>query len=149
MSIQASEHPICGTRVGENHKITMPSSDWCTLIGVEPHCHSFHIFYGCMGKVWQVLVTINTPGSCSSKPQITHMVGPDLVRTVKQWCHPQGRVCCYTKNHSPWMGYHPFHMFYRCMYKVWQAWAIINTIGSWSYGIRFDENCKTTKQSSD
>ena len=33
---------------------------------------------GCMGKVWQVWPITNTLGSCSSKPQSTQAVGPDI-----------------------------------------------------------------------
>ena len=78
------------------------------------HCHSFHISCGCcMGNIRKSWDTINTLGSCSSKPQNTQAMGPeDLVRTiiVKQWCHPQGGVCCYIKNHMSYIYCHPFHI---------------------------------------
>ena len=35
--IQALEHPICGTRFGENCKTTMSSSSWCVLLFEGPH----------------------------------------------------------------------------------------------------------------
>ena len=44
--------------------------------------HPFHMYYGCMCKVWQAWDIINTLGSCSPKPQSTQAVGPDLARTV-------------------------------------------------------------------
>ena len=94
-------------------------------------CHSFSMSCGCTGKVWQAWDTINTLWSCSTKPQSTQAVGPeDLTRTAKAPSHPQGGIYWETKNHMPWMYYHPFHMTCRCMYKVWQAWDAINTLES-------------------
>ena len=45
-------------------------------------CHPFHMYYGCMGKVWQAWDIINTLVSCLPKPQSIQAVWPDLARTV-------------------------------------------------------------------
>ena len=37
MFIQATEHPSCGIRFGENCKTTKPSLGWYILLGEEPH----------------------------------------------------------------------------------------------------------------
>ena len=52
-------------------------------------CHPFHMFCVYTAKVWHAWGIINTLGSCSSKPQSTQAVGPDLVRTTKPPSHPQ------------------------------------------------------------
>ena len=46
-------------------------------------CQALRMSCGCMVKVLQALDIINLPGPCSSKPQSTQVVGPDLVRTTK------------------------------------------------------------------
>ena len=92
-------------------------------------CHPLHMYCGCIIKVWQAWDIINTPRSCSSKLQCTQAVGPDLVRTVKPPSHPQDWVCCYVKNHRPWMCCHLFYKLHGCMGNVQQAWYIINTHG--------------------
>ena len=76
--IQASEYPSCGTRFGKNYKTTKPSSGLSMLLSEEWMCwHQFHMFCGCMGRVWQAWDIINTLwGSCTSKSQSTPDFGP-------------------------------------------------------------------------
>ena len=87
---------------------------YCYIKNGRPwmYCHTFYISGGSMGKVYQACELIDTLGSGSSKHQSPQAVGPYLVRTAKEPCHPQVGVCYYTKNHRPWMCCQTFHIFY-------------------------------------
>jgi len=116
--------------------------------------HPFHMSWGCMGKVWQSWNTIDTLGSCPSKPQSTQAVGPDdLVITAKQPYHHQVDVYCHMESNMPWVGCQPFHMF--CMWvngqglfslrhNQYTSILFIQASGHPSSDTRFGENCKTT-----
>ena len=101
---------------------TMASPALCMMLHEEQRpwmcCHPIHIFCGFMGKVWQAWDIISTLGPCSSKPQSTQAVGPDLARTAKQWCYPQDWLSCYVQNDRPWVCCHPFHIFCGFMGKI-------------------------------
>ena len=96
---------ICGTRFGENCRITMPSLGWCMLFHEEPQAMNVlplipHILW--VHRQGIICLDIfNTLGSCSYKPpQSTQAEGPDLV-----W------VCCSVANNRPWMDCQAFPVF--------------------------------------
>ena len=114
---------------------------------------------GCLSKVFQAWDIINTMGSWSSKPQSTQAVGQeDFVGTVKQWCHPQVGVVCYTKNNRQWTFCQSFRISCECINKIWSERDTINILRSCSSNPQSTQavgpkdlvrSCKTMMPSSD
>ena len=111
---------------------------------------------GCIRKVCQALYPINTLGSCSSKPQSTQAVGPDLVRTANRPpSHPQIGILLGGKPqamdvlppipHVLWVHKQGLTIMGHNQYT---GILIIQASEHPSSGAKFGGNCKNTKPSS-
>ena len=148
----------CVTRFGEDCKTTMPSSGWCMLLHKVQHAMdvlpSIPYILWVHGQGMTSLKHNQYTGVLSIQPLGTHAVGPDLVRTAKQPCHPQGGVCCYTKNNMPWIFSHPFLLWVHGQgltslgHNQYTVILFIQIPEHPSCGTRFGENCKNTMPSS-
>ena len=120
-------------------------------------CHPFHMFCGCIVKVWQKWDIINTMGSCLSKPQSTQAVGLhwELQNTTrpssglcmlwieKQWAM-DGLWCIPCVS---WV--HVGQGMTRLKPNQYTGVVSIQASEYPSCGTRFGENCKTVMTSSD